>query len=95
VSILRGRVIGSIYLHAQSDLHAGADLNSPDLVTLACRLHMMDGCMVNGAIKELLLPTHRRLFDYINDVSEALIKLHLKAGGTGLIKRGLHCARQP
>lgn len=42
--------------------------------------------MVYGAIKELLLPTHRRLFDYINDVSEALIKLHLKAGGTGLIK---------
>jgi hypothetical protein len=48
---------------------------------------MMDGCMVYGAIKELLLRTHRRLFDYINDVSEALIKLHLKAGGTGLINK--------
>ncbi len=123
-----GRVAGSIYLHLQSNQHAGEErpeevLNqpepflvlrcyapeelrfynkksiirvqyrgtpsaaSPDLVTLGCRLHMMDGCILSGVIKEFLLPAHRRLFDYINHSGEAFIKLHLASGEVCLINK--------
>lgn len=123
-----GRVVGSIYLRAQSGHHAGLEqpqeilnqsesflvlrgdppdeprfyskrsvirveyrddspVDSPELVTLHCRLHMMDGSILIGAIKEILPPARQRLFDYINNVSEAFIKLYLESDGVCLINK--------
>ncbi len=58
-----------------------------DLVTLRCRLYMMDGSMIAGAIKEPLPPAHRRLYDYINNVREAFIKVHMEGTDVCLINK--------
>ena len=50
----------------------------PDMVELPCRLHMMDGSLLTGTIKESLPPEHARLFDYININNESFIKIHLE-----------------
>ena len=44
---------------------------------LKCKVHMMDGSLIEGTIKEILPQTHSRLFDYINDHSNQFVKLHL------------------
>jgi hypothetical protein len=123
-----GRVLGSLYLHLESDEHAGAEkpqdaLNQADpflvlkcdppeevrfynkrsivrlsyqdappcevadLVTLGCCLYMMDGSLIAGAIKEHLPPAHRRLYDYINNVREAFIKVHMEGGHICLVNK--------
>ncbi len=49
---------------------------TPEMTQLKCRLHMMDGTLFDGTIKEFLQPEHRRLFDYINLVDEHFLKLY-------------------
>ncbi len=44
---------------------------------LKCKIHMMDGSLLKGTIKENLPLAHSRLFDYINDQSNQFIKIHL------------------
>ncbi|MEM9055948.1 MAG: hypothetical protein AAGD86_00650 [Pseudomonadota bacterium] len=46
-------------------------------VTIPCRLHMMDGSIIDGIIKESLPPENSRLFDYMNISDERFIKLHI------------------
>lgn len=58
-----------------------------DLTTLHCRLHMMDGSMFEGAIKEFLDPEHRRLYDYINQTGERFVKLHIDNERTYLVNK--------
>ncbi len=123
-----GRVIGSLFLHLQSNQYAGEEqpleiLNhtdpflvlkcddprgirfynkrsivrvqyadaeiqeSPEIVCLACRLHMMDGALLTGTIREFLPPEHERLFDYININSESFVKLHLDVGEICLVNK--------
>ncbi len=57
-----------------------ADKGAPDpvsAVVIPCRLHMMDGSIVDGIIKESLPPENSRLFDYMNISDERFIKLHV------------------
>jgi len=42
-----------------------------------CKIHMIDGSLIEGTIKENLPQAHSRLFDYINDHSNQFVKLHL------------------
>ncbi len=46
-------------------------------VTLPCRLHMMDGSMIDGVIREALPPENSRLLDYMNIAEARFIKLHV------------------
>ncbi len=46
-------------------------------VTLPCRLHMMDGSMIDGVIREALPPENSRLLDYMNIADARFIKLHV------------------
>ncbi len=46
-------------------------------VVIPCRLHMMDGSIIDGIIKESLPPENSRLFDYMNISDERFIKLHV------------------
>ncbi|MGI9302661.1 MAG: hypothetical protein ACR2RB_08145 [Gammaproteobacteria bacterium] len=114
-----GSVVGSIYLHLQSNTGSGEEqplevMNHPDpflvlkcenpeglrfynkrsvvrvqyqqsevddaadIIKLPCRLHMMDGSLLRGTIKERLPPEHRRLFDYINIHEDKFVKLHVE-----------------
>lgn len=66
---------------------ADAPENASDLTTLQCRLHMMDGSMFEGAIKEFLDPEHARLYDYINQSGERFVKLHVDDTRTYLVNK--------
>ena len=123
-----GRVIGSLFLHLQSNQSAGEEkplevLSHPErfLVVkcddsddirfynkrsivrvqyadseaeepsevrhLTCHLHMMDGSLLTGTIKEFLPPEHARLFDYVNMDDTPFIKLHLDNGEICLVNK--------
>lgn len=59
----------------------------PGLVSLACSLHMMDGALLSGIIKEALPPEHARLYDYINIDDQRFIKLYTGEGGLCLVNK--------
>ena len=44
---------------------------------IKCKIHMMDGSLLEGTIKENLPQAHSRLFDYINDHSKQFLKMYL------------------
>jgi len=69
------------------EFQAEEPADSQDLTTLRCRLHMMDGSMFEGEIREFLDPQHRRLYDYINQTGERFIKLHVDDGRTYLVNK--------
>ncbi|HFQ14059.1 MAG TPA: hypothetical protein ENK40_04600 [Gammaproteobacteria bacterium] len=111
-----GQVIGSIFVLAQSTLHAGEEqpveaLNgdSPFIVIsmeepnelrfynrnsvlrleyteeeplvdeasdIHCRIHMMDGALIDGRIREALPHDRSRLFDYLNRREDRFIKIY-------------------
>lgn len=54
---------------------------------IKCKIHMMDGSLLEGIIKENLPQAHARLFDYINDNSNQFLKLHLTKNEIILINK--------
>lgn len=123
-----GRVVGSIFLHLQSNQQAGEEkpqeiLNHSDpflvlkyddpdscrfynkrsivraqyhednpqttseIVQLSCCLHMMDGSLLKGVIREFLPPEHSRLYDYINIDNEPFLKLHVDDQNVCLVNK--------
>lgn len=52
-----------------------------------CHLHMMDGSLIHGTIKESLPPDHARLLDYLNRRDENFIKVHMDDGLVYLINK--------
>lgn len=63
------------------------DKPSDDLTILLCTLHMMDGSMIEGTIREMLPPEHSRLFDYINQENARFIKLYFNDNEISLINK--------
>lgn len=61
--------------------------NTSDLTVIPCRLHMMDGSLLEGEIREFLDPEHARLFDYINQNGEHFLKLHVPEGRVYLVNK--------
>ena len=60
---------------------------SDDGLPVACRIHLMDGSLVSGEICKALPPERSRLYDYMNDVKERFLKLHLGDGEINLINK--------
>lgn len=54
---------------------------------LYCRLHMMDGAVINGEIKESMPPEKNRLYDYLNKTNERFIKVHINKNTTYLVNK--------
>lgn len=44
--------------------------------TLGCRVHMMDGSLIDGEIIEVLPNDRSRLYDYLNQVQERFVRLY-------------------
>ena len=44
--------------------------------TLPCRMHMMDGSVIDGEIIEVLPNDHSRLYDYLNQGTERFVRLY-------------------
>lgn len=63
----------------------GASL--PDVKVIPCRIHMMDGSLITGTIRQPLPPDRSRLFDYLNQPSERFVKLHVKPNLVLLINK--------
>ena len=70
---LRFYNLSSIVRVEYADDEAGADDTSVDLV---CTVHLMDGAMIPGTIRERLPQDHARLFDYLNRASDRFIRIH-------------------
>jgi len=64
-----------------------ADDEDSDAKLMECHLHMMDGSLLNGTIREILPPDHSRLLDYLNQSDERFIKLHIDDGLIYLINK--------
>jgi hypothetical protein len=58
-----------------------------NLMPLHCRLHMMDGSLIDGCIRRLLPPDHARLSDYLNLHEERFIQLHTTNGKLWLVNK--------
>lgn len=58
-----------------------------DMTPLYCRLHMMDGSLVDGCIRHALRPDHARLSDYLNLNDERFAKIHTKDGDLWLVHK--------
>lgn len=43
---------------------------------IACRLHLMDGSMIDGEIIETLPTDHARLYDYLNQANDRFIRIY-------------------
>ena len=54
---------------------------------IKCKIHMMDGSLLEGTIKENLPQAHSRLFDYINDHSNQFLKIYLNENEVILINK--------
>jgi len=52
----------------------------PDVQTLLCTLHLMDGSLISGTIRKALPPDRARLFDYLNLRDEHFVKVHCGDG---------------
>ncbi|OOG22744.1 hypothetical protein B1C78_14155 [Thioalkalivibrio denitrificans] len=47
-------------------------------VELGTRLHLMDGSTLEGVIREMLVPEHARLFDYVNIFEDRFVRLFME-----------------
>lgn len=54
---------------------------------LHCRLHMMDGALLEGTVMKSLPPDQSRLFDFLNRPHERFIKLYLDDGRVSLVNK--------
>ncbi|VAW91529.1 hypothetical protein MNBD_GAMMA23-1037 [hydrothermal vent metagenome] len=55
--------------------------------TLYCTIHMMDGTLVEGTIKEALPPEHARLYDYLNKQDNRFLKIYVDDDEVCLINK--------
>ncbi|MFW5452310.1 hypothetical protein [Thioalkalivibrio sulfidiphilus] len=51
-------------------------------VALRTRLHLMDGSTLEGVIREMLVPEHARLFDYVNIFEDRFVRLFMDDDAT-------------
>jgi hypothetical protein len=59
--------------HCKEQLAELEDINS-----IACRLCLMDGSIINGVIKRALPPDNARLYDYLNMHDERFAEIYLE-----------------
>lgn len=55
--------------------------------TLYCTIHMMDGSLIEGTIKEALPPEHARLYDYLNQQDSRFLKIFVSNDEICLINK--------
>jgi hypothetical protein len=54
---------------------------------LQCRLYLMDGSVVEGAVNRALPPDHSRLYDYLNMDTERFTQIYTEDGVVCLINK--------
>ncbi|MGH8663433.1 MAG: hypothetical protein ACREUX_04115, partial [Burkholderiales bacterium] len=54
---------------------------------LPCRVHLMDGSVIEGAMRKSLPPERSRLYDYMNTDNPRFLKLYVEAGAVCLVNK--------
>lgn len=54
---------------------------------LPCRVHMMDGSVIDGVMRKSLPPERSRLYDYMNTDNPRFLKLYVAEGNACLINK--------
>lgn len=54
---------------------------------LCCRVHMMDGSVIDGVMRKSLPPERSRLYDYMNTDNPRFLKLYVDAQSVCLINK--------
>jgi len=52
------------------------DTTIDNVQSLECQLHMMDGSLISGTIRETLPPDYSRLYDYLNLTENRFVKIY-------------------
>ena len=58
-----------------------------DNKSLQCQLHMMDGSLISGTIRESLPADHSRLYDYLNLSENRFLRIHTNNGEVILVNK--------
>ncbi len=56
--------------------YSDKDVIAQSAQTLFCTIHMMDGTVIEGTIKEALPPEYARLYDYLNKQDNRFLKIY-------------------
>lgn len=75
----------SSIIHVEYDEEPVAEFS--DISPLYCRLHLMDGSLIEGCIRLHLPPNHARLSDYLNVSDERFAKIHTDSGKLWLVNK--------
>lgn len=68
--------------------YAEVDLGGRDAGKgLPCRVHMMDGSIIDGTMRKSLPPERSRLYDYMNTDNPRFLKLYVDEGSVCLINK--------
>ncbi len=62
-------------------------LDLPEMVSLGCRLYLMDGSSMEGRIRKPLPPDRARLFDYLNLTEERFVKIEINDSNVCLVNK--------
>ncbi len=54
---------------------------------LACRVHMMDGSVIDGAMRKSLPPERSRLYDYMNSDNPRFLKIYVDEHSVCLVNK--------
>lgn len=54
---------------------------------LSCRVHLMDGSVIDGVMRKSLPPERSRLYDYMNTDNPRFLKLHVEGASVCLINK--------
>lgn len=63
------------------------DEETAQMSVVKCRLHMMEGTLLDGTIKEFLRPEYQRLFDYINRADESFVRIRTEQDSVCLVNK--------
>ncbi|WP_018233607.1 hypothetical protein [Thioalkalivibrio thiocyanodenitrificans] len=91
--VLRGRGGDDIRFYNKNavvrlEYTAETDESPPSgCVSLRSRLHLMDGSTLEGVIRELLVPEHARLFDYVNIFEDRFVRLFMEDNLVALVNK--------
>lgn len=58
-----------------------------DIHVIPCQLHMMDGSLISGEIREQMPADYPRLFDYLNQQECRFVKLHVNKKTVYLVNK--------
>jgi len=76
-----------IRVEYEADPDAARESVSADIHVIPCQLHMMDGSLINGEIREKMPADYPRLFDYINQANCRFVKLRVDENMIYLINK--------